>query len=372
MSVTLRKREKGKKISLYLDIYNDGKREYEYLGMYLFPQPEKGRLTNEQKEHNERTLAVANKITKDRQWQQFNGEHDIADKSRLKGSFILYMEQLAQKREEVKGNHGNWKSTIRQLKIFDPNVLFEDINKVWLESWKEFLEKKAKKGNGKLLMQNTKSSYYSKVIAAIKEAVIDGILKSNPAESVKPIEQEEAHKEFLTVEEVQSLINTECENPLLKKAFLFSCLTGLRWSDIAKLKWKDIQHSNEIGYFLRFKQQKTSDAGTIPITDDAIEIIGKPHVSDDKIFEGLKYSGWNNGLLQSWVFKAGISKKIRFHCARHTFATLLMAKGSDLSVVQSLLLHKSIKNTQVYAKIINSSKKEAVEKLKFNVSGLNK
>jgi site-specific recombinase XerD len=372
MSVTLRERKKGKKISLYLDIYNDGKRVYEYLKMYLFPQPEKGRLTNEQKDHNEKTLAVANKIATDRQWQQFNGEHDIIDKSRIKGSFILYMEHLAQKREDVKGNHGNWLSTIRQLRIFDQNVLFADINKRWLENWKEFLDKKAKKSNGKLLMQNTKSSYYSKVIAAIKEAVKDGIIKSNPAESVKPLASEESEKEFLTVEEINLLINTECENPVMKKAFLFSCLTGLRWSDVTKLKWKDIQHSIEIGYFVRFRQQKTSDAGTIPITNDAIEIIGEFGPGDEKIFRDLKYSSWNNTLLQLWVMKAGISKKISFHCSRHTFATLLLTKGSDLPVVQSLLLHKSIKNTQIYAKIINSSKKEAVEKLKFNMTGINK
>jgi len=371
MSVTLRKREKGKKISLYLDIYNNGKRAYEYLGMYVFPQPEKGRLTNEQKEHNERTMAVANKIATDRQWQQFNGEHDIADKSRLKGSFILYMEQLAKKRVDVKGNHGNWLSAIRQLKIFDPDVLFADINKSWLESWKEFLDKKARKNNGKLLKQNTKVSYYSKVVAALKEAVIDEIIKSNPAEAVKPLESEASDRQFLTVEEVNKLVKAECENPTLKKAFLFCCLTGIRWSDVTKLKWKDIQHSADIGYFVRFRQQKTKDPGTIPIINTAIEIIGEVNQTEDLIFKGLNYSSWNNTLLQLWAIKAGISKKVTFHCSRHTFATMVLTKGSELSTVQSLLLQRSIKSAQVYAKIIDPKKKEAVERLDIDLTGLN-
>lgn len=365
MSVALRERKKGKKISLYLDIYNAGKREYEYLKLYLIPKPEKGRLTNEQKEHNDRVYAIAKRIASERELQYINEDHNLTDKSRLKGSFILYMQQLAQKREDVQGNHGNWLSAIKHLKAFDANVVFADINKTWIEDWKDYLMKQAKSDNGKTLKQNTKVSYYSKVIAAIKEAYTEGIIKMKYTDLVKGIEPEDPRKEFLTEEEVTAMSKTDCEIPLLKAAFLFSCYTGLRWSDVAKLKWSDVQFSNDIGHFIRLKQKKTDVEGTIPVSEEAIQILGEKGEAGRLIFDGLKYSAWNNLKLMQWAMLAGVTKKITFHCSRHTFATSLLSKGVDLYVVQSLLLHKSVKNTQVYGKIIDQKRKEAVERLRF-------
>ncbi|MFC0775295.1 tyrosine-type recombinase/integrase [Terrimonas alba] len=368
MSVKLRERKKGKKISLYLDIYENGKREYEYLKMYLFPQPEKGRLTNEQKAHNEKTLAVANKIATDRGWQYFNDEHNILDKSRIKGSFVLYVEQLAKKREEVKGNHGNWLSAIKYLKAFHSDVLFSDIDKSWIENWKEYLEKKAKSTNGRTLSQNTKVSYYSKIIAAIKEAYREGIIKNKYTDLVKGIVPEEPRKQFLTAEELTLLVKSDCENPLLKKAFLFSCFTGLRWSDVSKLKWDDIQYSETNGYFIQLKQKKTDEEGTIQVGEQAIEVLGEKENEGKLIFDGLKYSAHTNTKLLLWVMNAGIKKKITFHCSRHTFATWLLSNDVDIYTVQKLLLHKNIKNTQVYAKIIDQKRKAAVDKLTLNLT----
>ena len=168
MTVTLRERKKGKKISLYLDIYREGKRDYEYLKMYLHPKPEKGRLTNEQREHNERTQAIAETVRNKRYWEYENGIQGLADKSRLKGSFVQYMKLLAEKREESKGNKGNWDSAINYLEAYDLEVTFAQIDKDWLTGWKEYLDKKVTKKNKKPLAQNSKASYYAKVVAAIK------------------------------------------------------------------------------------------------------------------------------------------------------------------------------------------------------------
>jgi hypothetical protein len=97
MTVTLRRRTKGDKVSLYLDYYNDGKRDYEYLQLYLIPEPEKGKLTKEQKEQNRRTLALAEAIRSKRMLQIKNEEYGFRDTDKAKGSFLAYFERLTEK-----------------------------------------------------------------------------------------------------------------------------------------------------------------------------------------------------------------------------------------------------------------------------------
>jgi len=164
---------------------------------------------------------------------------------------------------------------------------------------------------------------------------------------------------------LQAVANAECEIPILKQAFLFSALTGLRWSDINKLVWAEVQHSKEIGYYIRFRQKKTKGAETLPISEQAVSLLGERGKPEDRVFLGLKYSAWHNLKLQQWVMRGGISKTITFHCARHTYATLQLTLGTDIYTVSKLLGHKDLKTTQVYAKIIDERKKEAANKIKL-------
>ena len=164
----------------------------------------------------------------------------------------------------------------------------------------------------------------------------------------------------------QKLVPVECELPELKKAFLFSALTGLRWSDIAKLKWSEIQHSNEYGYYIRFRQKKTKGAETQPISEQAVNLLGERKEPEDKIFDALNYSAWSNLKLQQWIYRAGIHKDITFHCARHTYATLQLTLGTDIYTVSKMLGHKELRTTQIYAKIIDEKKHEAANKIKLD------
>lgn len=116
MKVTLRQRLKGDKISLYLEYYSNGKRQYEYLNLYLAPDPEKGKLHNAVKEENKKILALAETIRSKRHLEIQNSTYDFHDKEKLKTYFIMYMEALAEKRKDSKGNYGNWDSTHQALK----------------------------------------------------------------------------------------------------------------------------------------------------------------------------------------------------------------------------------------------------------------
>ena len=91
--------------------------------------------------------------------------------------------------------------------------------------------------------------------------------------------------------------------------------------------------------------------------------MGQKRADNERVFIGLKYSAWHNVGLSKWVMRAGITKHITFHCARHTNATLLLNKGVDIFTVSKMLGHSEVRTTQIYAKLANKAKVEAVEKL---------
>jgi integrase len=172
---------------------------------------------------------------------------------------------------------------------------------------------------------------------------------------VKGAKPEETQREVLTLEEVQKLFDTECEDPEIKRAFLFSCLTGLRWSDIEKLKWSELQEN-----FIRYRQKKTKAVESLPINDQALQLLGEREGDDERVFS-IVYNVWNNHKLKQWVLRAGITKKITFHNARHTYATLMLSNGTDIFVVSKLLGHAYVKTTQVYTKVVPEARVAAVK-----------
>jgi integrase len=369
MKVTLRQRKKGSKISLYLDYYNKSKRKYEYLKLYLYPTPEKGSLSKLEKEHNKTTLQLAETIRAKRQIEIQSGIYGFNNNTKLKASFIRYFAKLTKEREDSSpGNHGNWNSTLKHLKNYcKQDVLFEDIDVQWLKDIREYFDKKARTTAGTLLKSRTKNSYFSKIRAAINQAQRDGIIITNPIHNVKGIKSEDSERQFLTQEELQAAANVECDSNVLKRAFLFSALTGLRWSDVQKLTWDEIQHSDENGWYIRFTQQKTKGVETLPISDSAIKLLGEKIEGNDRAFVGLKYSSWCNVRLRQWMLRAGITKSVTFHSARHTYATLLLSKGADIFTVSKLLGHRDLKTTMIYAKIIDEKKREAADKISLEL-----
>lgn len=364
MKVTLRQRNQGGKTSLYLDYYGNGKRKSEYLKLYLNPNAK----TKAEKEANKKTEQLAKSICAKRQIEIQNGIHGFRDQEKQKGSFLDYMEMLARQRQESLGNYGNWKSMLKHLRAFcKHDISFMDLDRQFIQEFKLYLDKNAIAHGNKKLSQNSKHSYFNKLLAGLKQAVKDGIIPTNPAEGVERIKQGETEREFLTLEELQSAVDAECEIPQLKTAFIFSCLTGLRWSDIQKLTWSEIQHSTEMGDYIRFRQKKTKGAETLPIPEQAVDLLGERQSNEERVFKGLRYSAWHNLKIQPWMGRAGISKKITFHCARHTYATLQLTLGTDIYTVSKMLGHKDLKTTQVYAKIIDDKKKVAASVIKLKL-----
>jgi integrase len=122
-------------------------------------------------------------------------------------------------------------------------------------------------------------------------------------------------KQSLSLEEVRRLYNTECSEPVVRKAALFSCLSGLRISDILNLKWDNVCSYADGGHYLDFECVKTKRQTKVPIGEDAYALI-MPKSTDEYVFEGFNRS-MTYGVMQQWLKACGITKHITFHCFRH-------------------------------------------------------
>ena len=365
MKITLREKKNEKKISLYIDYYHKGVRKSEYLGLYLIPNPQN---VWERKE-NQANRAIAEQLHARRVIEFQSKEYGIRNVLAGRDNFILYFQLLTEKRIDSPGNYGNWKGALRHLKTFaDPKLTFNDVTPEWLEAFKSYLVNEATKVNGEPLLPNTVSSYYGKIRATLKQAVKEGIIEKSPTVLVKAPKDSDTQREFLTIEELRKVATTPCDLPVLKTAFLFSTLTGLRYSDLEGLTWRDVHYSSNLGHYIRFQQKKTQGQETLPISEDARQLLGEAGDPNNLVFANLQYSAYNNTKLRKWMNDAGINKYITFHCARHTYATLQLSLGTDIYTVSKLLGHKHLQTTEIYAKIIDENKVAAANKIKLNPS----
>lgn len=371
MKVILRKRQhtnKGK-ISLYLEIYKgtikteNGKtkliRDYEYLDLFLIDKPK----NPIDKQQNKEILKLAESIKAKRELEIKNGIYGFTNDFKKQTNFIDYFKDQMEKRKQSKGNYDNWDSTLKHLtKFAGTNLTFKEIDESFCEEFRNYLENKAKKTSGMPLSSSSVSSYFNKFRAALKEAVRKKIILSNPAMDVSIPKGEENIREYLTLDELRAIAKTECRYDVLKRAFIFSCLTGLRWSDIQKLIWSELQKTND-GWRITFHQKKTKGLQYLDISEQARNYLGAAGKPNERVFTGLRYSSYMNVALTKWILKAGITKDITFHCARHTFAVLQLDLGTEIYTLSKMLGHSTLKTTEIYAKIIDKKKREAANKI---------
>lgn len=279
--------------------------------------------------------------------------------------FRDFFAELASETIRFDNNAGNWASAFKHLLIFlgDDNPTIQEIDDIRLEEFRAYLLEVDKRSGNPRLSSSTALSYFNRVPAALTTAYERRVIERNPANLARPIRAESTMREFLTLNEVKRLMETKCDQPILKNAFLFCVLTGLWWSDIAHLTWEEVKGSDADGWYLHFKQRKTKQFHVLPITQQAKELLGDRKAPDLLVFRLLKYSSKTTIQLWRWAIAAGISKKITFHSARHTHATLLLSHGVDIYTVSRLLGHKHIVSTERYAHITDKKKVEAINKL---------
>ena len=353
-------------ISLYLDIYLNGRRSYEYLKMYLVPEK-----TRADREKNRETLKLADAIRAKRVVELRNGQYGFNNQLLTNTRFFDYYRSLCEKRlgEESRGNWGNWYSCLHHLKKYEKreDITFSEITPEWVQGFKDYLENEAvawghdyrKRIKDKPLARNSKMSYFNKLRACLNQAYEERIIPVNPLRGIEGFKAEEGTRMYLTIEEVQKLAQTPCDYPQIKEAFLFSCLTGLRRSDVLRLRWGDVYQQGEFTRII-FRQKKTDGQEYLDITAEAAELMGVRGKPEENVFTDIHSPTCTNNTIKLWVARAGINKEITFHCARHTFATMMLDLGTDIYTVSKLLGHRELSTTQIYAKVLDKNKQAAV------------
>ncbi len=337
------------------------KRKLEQLNLYLYVSIKKP----SERQHNKDTELLVDQIRSKRIAEAAAGQHGFTDSTKISTYFYSFFDQIMETKSTATGksNYSVWQGCRIQLKRYHPNegLTFEQVTTEWLDGVRNFFVNQAKTKSANNISKATASTYFNKVRAVVNAAYEKGIISYNPLAQVKSIKVEATERTYLTIEEVRQMVKTECRYDVQKRAFLFSCLTGLRWSDINKLDWAEVSQLNEV-YRITFNQQKTGTLQYLDIPQQAYILLGEPE-KQGRVFLGLKYSAWMNVELLRWAMAAGISKHVTFHTGRHTFAVSLLCNGVDIYTVSRLLGHSDVKTTQVYADIIDSVRKDAMHKI---------
>lgn len=370
MKISLKKRKlKNGLLSLYLEYYKgysidaNGKkkqnRDFEYLKIYVHQNP----TTPKQKKENKDNQLLAEKILTIRQAEYIKGEYNIKDNEKSKTLFLDYYTKLKEERYESQSNYDNWDAAYKHIERYcPPHKMLRDIDEDFVKGFKKHLDTEAKTKGGTPLSQNSKYTYFNKLRASLREAHEQGYIDTNVIKGVKGFEQAESTREYLTHTELQAMAIAHCKYPILKSAFLFSCLTSLRWSDINKMVWSEVRDEDD-GSRVIFRQKKTDGLEYLYISEQARKLLGTREQESDKVFVGLKYGAHFNAEILRWCMRAGITKHITFHSARHTNAVLLLENGADIYTVSKRLGHKELRTTEIYAKIIDTKMKEAANSI---------
>jgi site-specific recombinase XerD len=342
-TITLREKPlQDGRLSLYLDIYEDGMRRYEFLKLYIYPE------TNDvTRAKNKETRKLAEVVRGKRLVEAQNSAFGFAQK-RDKVYLLPTYEKFRKERNSCVYNI----VATHLRNICSPEMKVSQINERWVSNFVRYLRDRS-------VSDNTISEYIAMFRVFWGWCLKKNIASGNPFDSVT-LNTQQAVREYLTIDELKTLINTHTKFSV-REPFLFSCFTGLRWSDVTALRWCDVEEYGDRTR-IRFRQKKTSEYTIMDINEQAVTLMGERKQDDALIFNCKKICACNLQLTK-WVASAGIKKHITFHCARHTFATMMLTLGADLYVVSKLLGHSDISTTQIYAKIVDKKKQEAVDRI---------
>ena len=352
--------------SIYLDCYHDGHRSYEYLKLYLVPETDDKAVRQ-----NAAAMRKAEATLKDRlrELKKLPPSNKRFVQESVPQTGLTLSEWLARFKEIQRSRGVKCLRAIDQLcSIFigmgNSDVKLKAVDKDFCLSFMEYLKTGYKTADGRLLKSKTIFNRQCTLITALNVAVREGLIPSNPMDKLSRHERAKTNRgkrEYLTIDEVKALVATPCKREDIKNSYLFACNCGLRLGDIRKLKWSDITKDGD-KWMLSVVMNKSKKPVHIPLGVQARRWLPKRKGADadSLVFEGLPRDSHINANLRIWAAKAGITKAITYHTSRHTFATMLLTLGADLYTVSKLLGHSQIKNTQIYAEIINRRKDEAV------------
>lgn len=237
------------------------------------------------------------------------------------------------------------------LKEFKPNLSFTELDEQCLEDFRYYLKSKKK------LAQSSTQKYLKNLNLYLNIAVRRKVIPISPMKEIK-IGRSKGTIEYCTESELRSLFNFYRRRLLpdnlhkVLRAYLFSCVTGLRLSDIQRVQWKNIVGNKLIVIPHKTRNVKT-EAIYIPLKKVAWEIINE--CNDGVKKEGKLIDTFADQVMQRYIKKvfdnSGIGRTLNYHTSRHTFATYFYKQTKDLIALQKLLGHSDVRETMVYAHV---------------------
>jgi len=356
MSVKLRKRKNSDgTTSLRLDIYNDGERRIETLKHLQLKKPS----TILDRENNKKKLQQAEEIAIARASELQAQDYSMVSEAGKKTIVVDWMQNYVNgyKKKDVR----NMQGVLNRFKTFlneenKTGLTFGNLVPLLIEDFIDYLDS-ISTGEGA-------KSFYSRFKKMVKQAYRKNLIKINPIDHVeKKLKGNAKKKDILTLPELKILAATPTESDQVKKAFLFCCVTGLRWIDVKNLKWSSINLENKQ---MNVQQIKTDENVSTPLNDTAIQLLKQAGKKEDHVFS-LPSANGANKTLKAWVKRAKIDKAITWHNARHSFGTNLIFNDVDILTASKLLGHTSMKHTQRYVKASQEMKEAATDKVNFDL-----
>lgn len=343
-------------------------RKKENLNLYIWLHPR----SQQERLQNKNTLALAEKIRFEREQQFLEDREGYKFKKDTNFNFFDYFRM---KIEQSKRSYSYKSGMIVALRRFQSflaetprysvyaNYIRPDqLNVEMMSDYADYLMARGK-GAGP-------QTIYLRFKRIVNMAIEEDLIRKDPCKGVQiKADKLALTKEILTPEEIEMLLATHYphENPIMQRAFILTLFSGIRFCDVRKLTYRNVDY---VGKTLRFEQQKTrgrstNNIVTTPLNDTILSVIGCP--SEETNFDSLIFDlpSYHTCLssLKKWVRKAGIKKNISWHCGRHSFAVNLLRGGANIKTVQSLMGHTKIEMTSRYLHVVDDDKAQAIDSL---------
>ena len=269
------------------------------------------------------------------------------------------------------GTYKKFKSALTSLKAFlqwkfkKDDVYLAEVNHKVITDYEFYLKTIQK------LQHNSAMGNIKKLKKIIRQCVANDWLDKNPFRSYR-ITTKETHRNYLLKDELELLRSkaiTFHRLDQVRDIFLFSCYTGLSYTDVMGLSKKDISVGIDGEQWIFTSRTKTDTDSRIPLLPIAKEILEKYSKQPEIINSDTLLPKLSNQRLNSYLKEisdiCGFNKVLTFHCARHTFATTVtLTNGVPIETVGKMLGHKSLRTTQIYAKILDNKVSCDMQQLK--------
>lgn len=347
------------------NLYNKAIRKREFLKLYLWVAPR----TKEERQHNKDTVELAKQIRYERSQRLLHSvegyrlrkDRNINFLSFFQSYIDSYTKKDVRVVEMALRRFKEFLNDRREYEVFADYLRPNQLNHEMMAEFVDFLKDKCRGEGAKTVFARFKK--------VVRYAEAQELLTTNPCRGLSiKVDEGVIRKDVLSMDEIRQLMAAHCpgENPDVRRAFVFSLYTGMRFCDVKDLRYSEVDYSNRM---LRYEQNKTkghsaASGVVIPLNDSLLKLIGESGGKDpdEPVFKLPSHTMCLKALAH-WVAKAGIKKHITWHCARHSFALNILNNGANIKTVASLLGHSGLKNTEKYLRAVDSLKEAAINSL---------